>query len=229
VRVGLAAIMAAMVCGFWLSGLHEAITFERIRAERDVLRAFVEGNYALSVFSFLLLTVSTAFFVPGALALMIASGFFFGVVPGTLFSVSGLTFGAAAAFLVARYILGDWVQERYRVLLTAFNQEMQRHGHYYLVTLRIVPVLPFFVVNFLAGMTKMSLSKFVAMTCLGLFPASLICSFGGRRLGSINSPRDILSPGMIVALVLLGVLILLPVVLKKLDRTKRKKRHPSGE
>ncbi len=227
-KVGLALLVVAVVCGLWISGLHKAVTFERIREQRDFLSAFVEENYLLSVLSFLLLAVSTAFFVPGAIALLLAAGFFFGAIPGALFSVTGLTLGAASAFLVARHLLGDWMQEKYRLPLAAFNEEMRRHGHYYLLTLRVVPVLPFFLVNILAGLTKISLKRFVAMTSLGMLPAVFVYSFAGRRLASINSPRDILTPGMIVALLLLAVFILLPVILKTFQRI-RKKNPPAGE
>ena len=121
-------------------------------------------------------------------------GLFFGVVPGLIFAVTGLTLGAVIAFLVSRFVLGSWVQERYRTLLASFNEEIQRHGHFYLITLRVVPVLPFFLVNILAGLTEeFSLKRFAASTSIGLMPASFVYSFAGRRLAEINSPRDILS------------------------------------
>ncbi|RPI38375.1 MAG: TVP38/TMEM64 family protein [Nitrospiraceae bacterium] len=221
-KIGLVVLVAAVACGLWISGLHEAVTLERIKEERDVLHAFVEENYLVSVLSFLLLTFSTAFMVPGAIVLMLAGGFFFGMVPGLLFAVAGLTLGAMSAFLSARYVLGQWVQDRYKVLLTSFNEEMQCHGHYYLITLRVVPVLPFFLVNILAGLTKISLKRFAVSTSIGLIPASFVYSFAGRRLAVINSPRDILSPGMIAALFLLGLFILLPVILKTFQRMRKK-------
>jgi uncharacterized membrane protein YdjX (TVP38/TMEM64 family) len=223
-KIVLVLLVVAVMCGLWVSGLHEAVNLERIKEERDVLHAFVQENYLLSVLFFLLLTVSTAFLVPGAIVLMLAGGFFFGVVPGLLFAVTGLTLGAVTAFLAARYVLGGWVQERYKVLFASFNEEMHRHGHYYLITLRVVPVLPFFLVNILAGLTKISLKRFIASTSIGLVPASFVYSFAGRRLAVINSPRDILSPGMIAALFLLGGFILLPVILKSIDRMRKKSR-----
>ncbi len=223
-KIVLVVLVVAVLCGLWISGLHERVTLERIKEERDVLQVFVQGNYLLSVLFFVLLTVSTAFLVPGAIVLMLAGGFFFGVLPGLLFAVTGLSLGAVTAFLAARYLLGEWIQERYKVLFASFNEEMQRHGNYYLITLRIVPVLPFFLVNILAGLTKVSLKKFAATTSIGLLPASFIYSFAGRRLAVINSPRDVLSPGMIAALLLLGVFILLPVILKPLDRLRKKNR-----
>jgi uncharacterized membrane protein YdjX (TVP38/TMEM64 family) len=221
-KVGLVLLASVLILGLWMSGLHDVVTLERIKEERDVLQTFVQGNYPLSVFFFVLLTVSTAFLLPGAIALMLAGGFFFGVVPGLLFAVTGLTLGAVTAFLAARYVLGVWVQERYKVLLASFNEEIQRHGHYYLITLRVVPVLPFFLVNILAGLTKISLKRFAASTTGGLLPAAFVYSFAGRRLADINSPRDILSPGMIAALFFIAVLVLLPVILKNVERMRKK-------
>ncbi len=224
-KIGIAVLVVAVAAGLWFSGLHEALTPERIKEKREVLHAFVQENYVLSVLSFILLTVSTAFFVPGAIALVLAAGFFFGAIPGALFSVTGLTIGAVSAFLAARYVLGNWIQEKYRVPLASFNQEMQNHGHYYLLTLRIVPVVPFFLVNILAGLTKISLKNFTASTSIGLLPASFVYSFAGRKLGSINGPRDVLSPGVIAALLLLAALVLFPVLLKNLRRIRKKDRR----
>jgi uncharacterized membrane protein YdjX (TVP38/TMEM64 family) len=223
-KIGVALLVAAVICGLWISGLHEAVTLERIKEERDVIRAFVQGNYLLSVLFFLLLTVSTAFPVPGAIVLMLAGGFFFGVLPGLVFAVTGLTLGAMTAFLAARYVLGEWVQERYKVLFASFNEEMQRHGHYYLITLRVVPVIPFFLVNILAGLTNISLNRFALFTFLGLLPASFVYSFAGRRLADSNSLKDILSPGMIAALLFLALLILLPVILKAVENMRKRDR-----
>lgn len=220
-KIGLAVLVVAVASGLWISGLHEAVTPDKIKEESEVISAFVEKNYVLSVLSFILLTVSTAFFVPGAIALVLAAGFFFGAIPGALFSVTGLTFGAVSAFLTARYVLGDWIHEKYGAQLVAFNQEMRNHGHYYLLTLRIVPAVPFFLVNILAGLTKISLKSFAASTFIGLLPASFIYSFAGRKLAGINSPRDVLSPGMIAALLLLAVLILFPVFLKNFRRIRK--------
>ena len=221
-KIGLLLLVAVVVCGLWVSGLHEAMDFRRIQEKRDLLVVFVQHNYLLSVSFFLLLAISTAFLVPGAIALMLSGGFFFGVVPGLLLAVTGLTIGAVTSFIAARYLLGDLVQERYKAALKAFNDEMQRHGHYYLITLRVVPVLPFFLVNILAGLTKISLTRFVVSTSIGLLPAAFVYSFAGRRLAGINSPRDILSPGMIAALFFLGVFFLLPVILKTFERMRKR-------
>jgi uncharacterized membrane protein YdjX (TVP38/TMEM64 family) len=224
-KIGIAVLVAALAVGLWISGLHEAFTPARIKEQREVLHAFLEKNYILSVLTFILLTVSTAFFVPGAIALVLAAGFFFGAIPGALFSVTGLTLGAVSAFLVARYVFGDWIQEKYRVPLAAFNEEMRGHGHYYLLTLRIVPVVPFFLVNILAGLTRISLKRFAVSTFIGLLPASFIYSFAGRKLAGINSPRDVLSPGMIAALLLLAVLVLFPVFMKNFRRIRKTDRQ----
>lgn len=223
-KIAFGLFMAAIMGGLWSSGLREAVTLERIKEQRDVLHAFVQEHYLVSVLSFILLTLSTAFMVPGAIILILAGGFFFGVVPGLFFSVTGLTLGAVTAFLTARYILGGWVQEKYRVPLGAFNEEIHRHGHYYLITLRIVPILPFFLVNILAGLTTISLQRFASSTFMGLLPAAFVFSFAGRRLAVINSPRDIFSPGMIAALLLLAILALLPVILKSFGRLREKYR-----
>jgi len=162
--------------------------------------------------------VPTAFFVPGALVLSITGGFLFGVIPGVIYLNIGGTLGAALAFLSSRYWVGQWIQQRYSSVLKTFNEEVAKHGHYYLISLRIVPVLPFFLVNYLAGLTKISLRKFVGTTSVGMLPGSFVYTLAGQQLETVNAPEDILSVRLIIAFSLLALFALLPVMI---DYTKR--------
>jgi uncharacterized membrane protein YdjX (TVP38/TMEM64 family) len=194
------------------------MSFENLKASRDLLHSFVETHYALSATVFIAVVFSTAFFVPGAIALTLIGGFLFGVLQGTVFLLVGATLGSALAFLFARYILGNWIQHRYEEPLRNLNEEIKRHGHHYLAALRIVPIMPFFLVNYLAGITKMSLRTFIWTTAAGMLPGTLIYTFAGRELARIESPEDVLSPRLLAALILLAVFVLLPVIMRVVRR-----------
>ena len=196
----------------------DSISFETVTRNKEVLLRLVEDRYLLSVVGFMTAFVATAFVVPGALVLSLTGGFLFGVIPGILYVNLGGTLGAALAFLSSRYLVGQWIQQRYNSVLITFNEEVAKHGQYYLISLRIVPVLPFFLVNHLAGLTKISLRKFVGTTSLGMLPGSLVYTLAGQQLEKVNAPEDILSVRLIIAFSLLALFALLPVII---DCTKR--------
>jgi uncharacterized membrane protein YdjX (TVP38/TMEM64 family) len=202
--------VAALV---WLTGVHQYLTFENVRENRDVLLALVEQNYLPSVFIFLTVYVMTAFFIPGTLALTAAAGFLFGFTEGTLFSLAGACLGATMAFLTSRFMIGAWIQKRFNDQLEAFNREIALHGIHYLIVFRIVPLLPFFMVNYLAGMTHISKWTFIWTTAAGMLPGALVCTYAGQKLATISSPENIFSAEVIVSLLLLAALVLLPALI----------------
>jgi uncharacterized membrane protein YdjX (TVP38/TMEM64 family) len=200
----------------------DVFSFESIRENKEALLRLVEERYFFSVAGFLAAFVSTAFLIPGALVLSIAGGFLFGVIPGICYVITGATLGATLAFLSARYLIGTWVQRTYEMPLRAFNEEIAKHGHRYLFTLRIVPALPFFLVNYLAGLTRISLRLFVIMTLLGMLPGSFVYTFAGHQLERIDRVEDIFSLRLIVAFLLLALLALLPAVVDHVRRFERR-------
>ena len=154
----------------------------------------------------------------------VAGGLFYGVLMGTVYINIGSTVGATMAFLTARYLIGQWVQKRYHIQMGTFNREIDRHGTNYLVTLRIVPVLPFFMVNYLAGLTRVSTKKFFLTTSIGIIPGSLIYTFVGKQFSEVRSPEDITSPQLIIALILLGTFALFPVIVHHIKRLRLRRR-----
>lgn len=203
-------IIAAVI--IWLSGIHQYLTFENLQKNRGMLLAYLEKNYISSVFIFLAVYVSTAFFIPGTLALTVASGFFFGFIAGTFYALLGACLGATMAFFTSRYLMGSWIQKKFGEHLAVFNEEISRHGYHYLLFFRIVPILPFFMVNYLAGITHISKFTFIWTTIIGMLPGTLVCAFAGQQLGVIISPDQIFSREVIISLILLAALILLPPI-----------------
>jgi uncharacterized membrane protein YdjX (TVP38/TMEM64 family) len=157
----------------------------------------------------------TGLSLPGAVILTLAGGFLFGAVWGTLFVNLGATTGATLAFLASRYLLHDWVERKFGKWLGPVQQGFAQNAFSYLMTLRLIPLFPFFVVNLVSGLTRMNIGTYVAATALGIIPGSFVYAYAGRQLGTINSLKDIASPGVIGAFVLLGVLALVPSLYKK--------------
>ncbi|HEX2966625.1 MAG TPA: TVP38/TMEM64 family protein [Syntrophorhabdaceae bacterium] len=188
------------------------ITFEKIIMHKDALRQAVDQSYVVSVAIFMLVFISTAFFIPGALVLSLLSGFLFGTAAGALYTNISASIGAALSFLAARYIFGNWVQRKYSDRLSAFNREITRHGNRYLFSLRVAPIMPFFLVNALAGMTKMRFRNFLFITFAGVLPGSVIYANAGRQMGMIEDTRDIMSPRVVLSIALLLIVVLTPVV-----------------
>jgi uncharacterized membrane protein YdjX (TVP38/TMEM64 family) len=193
-------------------GLDHYLTFEHFKKNKELFLHFVNEHYFISVILFIIYFISTAFFVPGAIVGTIAGGFLYGVIMATLYVNIGSTLGATSAFLLSRHMIGKWIQQKYRNQLDLFNRDIEQHGSNYLFTLRIIPILPFFLTNFLAGLTRISVMRFTVTTSLGMLPGSVVYSYAGQKVSEINSPGDITSPTLLTTLLLLALFALLPVL-----------------
>jgi uncharacterized membrane protein YdjX (TVP38/TMEM64 family) len=196
------------------------LTIAKIEEEKERLLLLIESHYVMAVLTFLLLYLSTAFFLPGALVLTVAGGMMFGTLYTAIYANIAATIGAILAFLLARFVFGHWVQEKFHEPLTRFNDELSRHGHNYLLVLRILPLAPFFVVNYCAGITKIPLRTYIWTTSVGMFPGALLYAFIGEQLREMRSPADILTWKVVVAFVLLALFALLPVALHHFQSRK---------
>jgi uncharacterized membrane protein YdjX (TVP38/TMEM64 family) len=180
------------------------------------LLAFTETNYPAAAGIFVVAyIVVTGLSLPGAVILTLAGGFLFGSVIGTLLVNLGATTGATLAFLAARYLLRDWVEQKFSKWLGPIQEGFARSDFSYLMTLRLIPLFPFFVVNLVSGLTRMNVGTYVAATAMGIIPGSFVYAYAGRQLGTINSLKEIASPNVIGAFILLGVLALVPAIYKK--------------
>ena len=169
----------------------------------------------------------TALSLPGAAILTLAGGALFGLVWGTLLVSVASTLGATLAMVTARYLLRDLVQARFGHKLTTLNQGIARDGAFYLFTLRLIPAMPFFVLNLLAGLTHMKIWTFAWVSQLGMLAATLVFVNAGTEIARIDSLASILSPSLIGSFVLLGLLPLL--VRKALAVAQRRKVYARGK
>ncbi len=217
-------IIAMLVAASYFTKFTNYLTFEDFKNNSAVFKDYVHANYLLAVFYFIgIYFVVAALSVPGAFVLSIAGGFLFGTMLSTAYILAGATSGAILAFLSSRYLVGNFIQKRYKHELLKANREIEENGKYYILTLRLISLPPFFILNILAGISKLDLKSFVWTTALGILPGTLIYSYAGSNLSRIEEPGQIFSFQMLFTFFLLGVISLMPVLFHKLF--KRKRRH----
>jgi uncharacterized membrane protein YdjX (TVP38/TMEM64 family) len=215
-KVLIAVGMALAIGAFFYFDLGRFLSLTALKENRDGLLAFTEENFAAAVGIFISVYVLVAgLSLPGAVILTLAGGFVFGAGLATMFINVGATTGATLAFLTARYVLRDTVEQKFGRWLGPFQEGFAKNAFSYLLTLRLIPLFPFFVVNLVSGLTRVSVGTYVTATAIGIIPGSFVYAYAGRQLGTINSLKEIASPNVIVAFVLLGLLALVPVVYKK--------------
>lgn len=220
-KLVVAVLFAAAIGVFFYFDLGHYLSLDALKENRDKLLAFTEANYVAAVALFIAaycLVVAAS--LPGAAIMTLAGGFLFGSLLGTLYVNIGATAGATAAFLVARYLLRDWVETKFGNRLGSIQQGFASNAFSYLMTLRLIPLFPFFVVNMVSGLTRVSVASYVAATAIGIIPGSFVYAYAGRQLGTINSLREIASPNVLMAFTLLGLLALVPIVYQKFAARK---------
>ena len=200
----------AALAVFFASGVHRHFTFEHIKGEQARLAARFASRPAetASVFSLVYVAVA-ALALPGAALLTLAAGAIFGLGWGTLLVSFASSIGATLSFLLSRFVLRDWIRRRYAARLDTIDRGVEKEGAFYLFTLRLIPAVPFFVVNVLMGLTALRTRTFYWVSQLGMLAGTLVYVNAGTQLARIDSPRGILSPGLIGAFVLLGIFPLL--------------------
>lgn len=212
----IAVVMALAIGAFFYLDLGRFLSLTALKENRDSLLTFADANFGVAVGVFILTYVLVAgLSLPGAVILTLAGGFLFGGILATLFINVGATTGATLAFLTARYLLRDTVEQKFGKWLGPFQEGFEKNAFSYLLTLRLIPLFPFFVVNLVSGLTRVNVGTYVAATALGIIPGSFVYAYAGRQLGTINSLKEIASPNVIGAFVLLGLLALVPVVYKR--------------
>jgi uncharacterized membrane protein YdjX (TVP38/TMEM64 family) len=218
-KFAILGLLAAAVFAFFYFDLKQYLSLDALKNNRDALLAYTETHYALSVAVFIgLYALQTAFSLPGAAIFTLAGGFLFGSFVGTFFVNIAATTGATLAFLAARYLLRDWVERQFGNRLAPIQDGFAKNAFSYLMTLRLIPIFPFFIVNLVSGLTRVKVGTYVLATALGIIPGSFVYANAGRQLGSINSLGEIASPRVLGAFALLGLLSLVPIAYKKFSK-----------
>ncbi len=223
----LGKIVILGILGLWLGAffyfdIGHYFSLEALKANRDSLRAYTNANLTTAVILYVAFYIlQTGLSLPGGAIMTLAGGFLFGSVPGTIFVNIGATTGATLAFLAARYILRDWVERKFGERIEPIQAGFTQNAFSYLLTLRLIPAFPFFLVNLVSGLTRVNLSTFIMATSIGIIPGSFVYAFAGKHLGSIDSLTEIASPPVLLAFTFLGLLALVPIARRKFLRRKK--------
>lgn len=206
-------LIAAAVGAFFLFDLGGYLTLESLKARQAELVEF-RNNHPLLLAAgyFLIYILVTALSLPGATLMTLAGGAVFGLGWGLLLVSFASSIGATLAFLVARYLLRDWVQHRFGERIRLINAGVERDGAFYLFSLRLVPVFPFFVINLVMALTPLKTWTFYWVSQAGMLAGTVVYVNAGTQLAQIDRLRDVLSPELLGSFALLG---LFPLVTRK--------------
>ncbi len=217
----LVMLILGLIVAYKFFGLESFFSFENLKAQKELLLSLVQSHFWLSAAVLMLgYALSVALMIPIATFFALAAGFMFGALWGTLIAVLGATLGAVASFYVARFVLGESLQQKYTQELNRFNSEFEANGYSYLFALRLLPIFPFFLINLLCGLTRIDVKTFFITTFIGIIPGGFAYTYAGSQLSSINALSDIFTKEMALAFVFLGLLSLIPVVYKKYQHRK---------
>lgn len=224
VIIGVGLLLVGLFVAF---DLDRFLSLEYIKSSQANLQQLYEDNPVTMLSAYIMVYIAvTALSLPGAVVLTLAGGALFGLVMGTVAVSIASTTGATLACFVSRFILRDWVQNKFGDKLAAINQGVEREGGFYLFTVRLIPVFPFFVINLVMGLTSMPLRTFFWVSQLGMLPGTLVFVNAGKELGQIESAAGILSPSLLVSFVILG---LFPITVKKVMGWVRSRMIPQDK
>lgn len=205
-KIALLLAVLAAVAAFFYFDLHQWLTLDRLKSSMADLQAWKAQHFALAFAVFFLVYVAvTALSLPGAAVMTLAAGALFGLWWGLLLVSFASSIGATLAFLASRYVLGGGLQAKFGDRLKAVNAGIEKDGAFYLFTMRLVPAIPFFVINLVMGLTKMRASTFYWVSQIGMLAGTFVYVNAGTQLAQIDSLSGILSPRLIGSFVLLGV------------------------
>ena len=215
--------VAFAVATFFYFDLDALLTLENLKAEQASLEAQIAEQPALFVTGFFVIYVlATAVSLPGAAtALTLVAGALLGLVWGIVFVSFASTIGATLAMILARWLFKEEIERRFASQLATINRGIEKDGAFYLFTLRLVPIFPFWAINILMALTRMSVLQFYLVSQLGMFAGTLVYVNAGTELARIEQASDVLSPGLIASFVLLGVFPLLAKWLVDFLRARR--------
>ena len=209
--VGLLVVVALAV--FFAAGGQRYFSFENLKAQQAAVEAWRAASPWQTALAFFLIYVAfTALSLPAAALLTLLAGAIFGLLWGVVIVSFASTLGATLAMLAARFVLRDWVQEHFGAQLAGVNRGVEKEGAFYLFTLRLIPAVPFFLINLAMGLTPIRTWTYYWVSQVAMFPATVLYVNAGRELASLESLQGILSWQLIGAFVLLGIF---PLVAKK--------------
>jgi uncharacterized membrane protein YdjX (TVP38/TMEM64 family) len=228
----LAVVLAAAALGYWQLG--DVLTLENLARQETALRAFQEEHpllvYGLAALIYILVTGLS---LPGATAMTLVYGWYFGLVRGVILVSFASTAGATLAMVLCRFLFRDAIERRFGSRLVQFNESLEREGPFFLFTLRLIPVVPFFVINAVMGLTPISVRTFWWVSQLGMLPATIVYVYAGASVPSLAALAEkgvgaVFTPAQLTQIfVALAVLGLFPLAVRGIMELVRRKRVSS--
>ena len=224
-KIILLVVLAAIVACYFIFDLGQYLNLEYLQTQKDQIATAYQQNQVLFLVGFFLIyVISVAVSIPGATILTLTAGFLFGSLTGTILVSFASSIGATLAMIFARVILGETLQKKYQKQLATINQGVEKDGVIYLLSLRLIPLFPFFLINLLMGLTKMSVARFYLFTQLGALPGTFVYVNAGTALSKINKLGDIVSLEIFLSFAALGILPLLIkfIVMPLINKIRKK-------
>jgi len=219
--------IAIGIFAFFHFKLYQYLNFQSIRAHRHLYLSWTNQHYLSAVTGFILLyCLIIAISIPGAIFLTFAGGFLFGTVWGTVFVVIGETLGCTVTFLAVKISLGEWIARKASKWVLKMEAEFEKNAFNYIITLRLIPILPFWLVNIAAALLKVSTGTFISSTFLGIIPLTVIYVSLGHSLSIIfehdTAPnlQIFLSPHIYIPLIALSFFAMFPVAYQYYKKRK---------
>jgi len=226
-KTGMILLVVLAVIAFKYFDIGQYLSLDYIKASQQKFHDLYLANRGLVIAGYMgVYILVAALSLPGAAVLTLAAGGLFGLGVGTVAVSFASTIGATLACLVSRFLLRDSIQNKFGDRLVTINKGVEEEGAFYLFSLRLVPVFPFFMINLLMGLTRMPLRTLFWVSQLGMLPGTLVFVNAGKELAKIDSLAGILSPGLLASFVVLG---LFPITVKKLLAVYKNKRGTTSK
>jgi uncharacterized membrane protein YdjX (TVP38/TMEM64 family) len=223
-KIALFVVIALGVAAFQFFHLGQYLTLSYIKSSREQFASLYAAHGLLVIAGYMTVyIIMTSLSLPGAAVLTLAGGALFGLLTGTIVVSFASTIGATLACAVSRFLLRDWVQGKFGDRIARVNEGIKKEGAFYLFTLRLIPVFPFWLINLAMGLTKMRLVTFYWVSQVGMFAGTVVYVNAGKELAKIDSPRGIISPQLLGSFILLGVF---PIAAKKIVAWYRARKGP---
>ena len=221
-QIVLLLLLALAIGAFVALDLGRYLSFEQLKASQaSFAQLHAEQPLTVAAVYFLIYVLATALSIPGAVIITLAGGAIFGLWQGLLIVSFASTVGATLAFLASRFLLRDWVEARFGQRLADINAGVNREGGFYLFTLRLIPVVPFFLINLLMGLTRMKVWTYYWVSQIGMLAGTAVYVNAGTQLAQLDSVKGILSPALLGSFVLLGIF---PLIARRIVAAVQKRK-----
>jgi pyruvate/2-oxoglutarate dehydrogenase complex dihydrolipoamide dehydrogenase (E3) component/uncharacterized membrane protein YdjX (TVP38/TMEM64 family) len=222
----LLVIIVMLIAAFFVFDIGQYLTLESLKAHQQDLAEYIQSNWVQAfIVYFVIYVTATALSLPGAIILTLGAGALFGLGFGLLLASFASTIGATLAFLVSRFLLRDWVKSTFSERIKAIDKGVEKDGPFYLLSLRLVPIFPFFVINLVMGVTSIKTVTYYLVSQVGMLIGTAVYVNAGTQLAEIEAVSDIASKELILSFVLLGIF---PIIAKLILNFIKQKRVYKG-